>query len=163
MEISPEGIRLAQHFEKCWEPMTDGRFKAYRPVPNDPPTIGWGSTGPDITMATVWSQEQCDERFALQIGESAREVEQLVKVPLSQGQFDALCDFDYNDGEGNLEHSTLLKKLNAGDYEGAADQFLLWIKAHGVPLLGLKRRRTAERAMFLGQDWLSAAEQVHSL
>jgi lysozyme len=82
-------------------------------------------------------------------------------VPVDDGQFGALIALVFNIGAGNLQASTLLRKLNAGDVAGAAEQFLAWDKARvdGVlkPLAGLTRRRRAERAMFLGEDWRAAA------
>lgn len=81
----------------------------------------------------------------------AQAVRQYVTVKLNQGQFDALVSFAYNVGAGNLKSSTLLKKLNAGDYEGAANEFAKWNKAGGKELAGLTRRRAAEAAMFRGQ------------
>lgn len=87
----------------------------------------------------------------------ARDVLRLAKVPLDDGQFAALVSFAFNCGSANLGASTLLRRLNSGDLAGAADQFLLWNKARKngalVELPGLTRRRRAERAMFLGQDW----------
>jgi GH24 family phage-related lysozyme (muramidase) len=87
----------------------------------------------------------------------ARDVQNLVKVPIDDNQFGALISFAFNAGTGNLSSSTLLRKLNAGDVQGAADQFLVWNKSRQngvlVELRGLTRRRTAERAMFLGQEW----------
>ncbi|EAA7932780.1 lysozyme, partial [Salmonella enterica subsp. enterica] len=77
------------------------------------------------------------------------DVSRLVKVRLTQGQFDALVSFAYNLGARTLSTSTLLRKLNAGDYAGAADEFLCWNKAGGKVLKGLTRRREAERALFL--------------
>lgn len=82
-----------------------------------------------------------------QIAEAA--VRRLVKVRLSQGQFDALVSFAFNVGTGALAVSTLLRELNAGHYRAAADQLLLWTKAGGSELPGLVRRRQAERALFL--------------
>lgn len=80
----------------------------------------------------------------------AAAVKKCVTVPLNQGQFDALVSFAYNVGAGNLQSSTLLKKLNAGDYAGAAKEFANWNKAGGKVLSGLQRRRAAEAAMFTG-------------
>lgn len=77
------------------------------------------------------------------------DVSRTVKVGLTQGQFDATVSFTYNLGAGSLSTSTLLRKLNAGDYAGAADEFLRWNKAGGKVLNGLTRRREAERALFL--------------
>jgi GH24 family phage-related lysozyme (muramidase) len=87
----------------------------------------------------------------------ARDVQNLVKVTIDDNQFGALISFAFNAGTGNLASSTLLRKLNAGDVAGAADQFLVWNKSRQngvlIELKGLTRRRTAERAMFLGQEW----------
>ncbi|MCW5636638.1 MAG: lysozyme [Rubrivivax sp.] len=91
----------------------------------------------------------------------ASQVLQLVKLPLDDGQFGALVSFAFNVGLGALGQSTLLRRLNARDLAGAADQFLVWNKARKngvlVELPGLTRRRRAERAMFLGQDWREAS------
>lgn len=70
-------------------------------------------------------------------------------VPLSQNQFDALVSLVYNIGETAFSNSTLLKKLNAKDYQGAADQFPRWNKGGGQVLKGLVRRRADERDLFL--------------
>lgn len=87
-------------------------------------------------------------------------VSRLARVALNDGQFGALISLLFNIGEGNLAASTLLRRLNQGDFAAAAEQFLVWDKARvkGVltSLPGLVRRRTAERAMFLGQDWRAA-------
>jgi lysozyme len=76
------------------------------------------------------------------------EVKRLVKVPLTQNEYDALVSFTYNAGGGNLAKSTLLRKLNAGDYEGAAAEFDRWVSSKGQRLNGLIRRRNAEEALF---------------
>jgi GH24 family phage-related lysozyme (muramidase) len=94
--------------------------------------------------------------------EFAAGVSRLAQVPLDDAQFGALVSFAFNAGLGNLSKSTLLKKLNAGDVSGAADQFLVWNKARNgqgvlVELAGLTRRRRAERALFLNQDWRAVA------
>lgn len=164
MKTSTAGIALMHHFEQC-------RLKAY-PDPGSrdgkPWTIGWGSTGPDIGPGTVWTQAQADARFAAQLASFERDVTSLVKVPLEQCEFDALVSFAYNVGSDidadtiaeGLGDSTLLRKLNVGDKAGAAEQFLVWNKNDGKVMLGLKRRRAAERALFLGQDWKAAAAAV---
>jgi lysozyme len=72
-----------------------------------------------------------------------------VTVPLNDNEFGALTSFTFNLGIGNLKSSTLLKKLNAGDRAGAADEFGKWVNAGGKPLPGLVKRRAAERALFL--------------
>jgi lysozyme len=92
--------------------------------------------------------------------DTGRDVERLVTVDLDDEQFGALVSFTFNLGAGSLGQSTLLKKLNAGDFAAAADQFLAWNKGRVngqlVVLPGLARRRTAERALFLGEDWRAA-------
>lgn len=92
--------------------------------------------------------------------DTAASVASLVTVPIDDGQFGALMAFAFNVGTGALGKSTLLRKLNAGDVAGAADQFLVWNKGRigGVlqELPGLTRRRKAERALFLGEDWRAA-------
>ncbi len=91
----------------------------------------------------------------------AASVSSLLKVAVNDGQFGALMAFVFNVGAANLGASTLLRKLNAGDIAGAAEQFLVWDKATVdgklQALAGLTRRRRAERAMFLGQDWRAAS------
>jgi len=80
-----------------------------------------------------------------------REVERLVKTPLSQGEFDALVDFVFNLGAGRLAGSTLLKELNAGRYEAVAAELLRWDHAGGVENVGLRARREAELALWRGE------------
>ena len=72
-----------------------------------------------------------------------------VAVPLNDNQFDALVSFTFNLGSGALEHSTLLKKLNAGNYAGAADEFGKWVYAGGHIVNGLIARRAKERELFI--------------
>lgn len=86
--------------------------------------------------------------LARDLGRYEADVTRLVNVPLNENQFGALVSFTYNLGAGNLASSTLLRKLNAGDYAGAAGEFGKWVKAGGKTLPGLVRRRAAERALF---------------
>ena len=76
-------------------------------------------------------------------------VNKIVKVPLTQNQFDALCDLVYNIGSGAFSKSTLLKKLNTKDYTGAAEEFAKWNIAGGKVLSGLTKRREEEKKLFL--------------
>jgi lysozyme len=103
------------------------------------------------------TRSQAQALIEADVLDTARDVLSAVRVALDDGQYGALVAFTFNLGIGNLRSSTLLKKLNAGDYAGAAEQFLVWNKGrvNGVlqPLAGLTRRRTAERAMFVGEDW----------
>ena len=142
--INDAGVRLVHEFEGC-------KLEAY-PDPGtggEPWTIGFGSTGPDIGPGTVWTQEEADARFLDDLTKFGDGVDRLVRVPLTDNQFAALVSFAYNVGLGALAGSTLLRKLNAGDYQGAADQLPRWNKAAGRVLPGLVRRRAAERELFL--------------
>lgn len=116
-------------------------------------TIGFGTikypNGVRVKKGDVCTDKQAEEYLRNDLAKFEAAINKLVKVPLTQNQFDALASFTYNLGETNLANSTLLKKLNKGDYQGTADQFLLWNKAKGKVLDGLTLRRKAERALFL--------------
>ncbi|MDF0605378.1 lysozyme [Neisseriaceae bacterium TC5R-5] len=118
------------------------------------PTIGYGSTRDEKGNPVKLSDPPISEARALEIMEAtlakeyAPAVERYVQVPLTQNQFDALVDFAYNCGGQNLRGSTLLKKLNAKDYAGAAKEFDKWVNGGGKKLPGLIKRRAAERALF---------------
>lgn len=149
MNTGANGIYVMHHYEQC-------RLKAYKPVPTDPWTCGWGCTGKDsegnvIDEHTEWTQEKADHEFEWRL---AREfepgVEAMVTGGASQAQFDALVAFAFNVGIGNLKTSTLLRLHNAGDVAGAAAQFARWNKSAGQVLKGLSRRRAAEAAVYRG-------------
>jgi lysozyme len=76
-----------------------------------------------------------------------------IRADVKQCQFDALTSLVFNIGLGNFSTSTLLKMINAGSADAAADQFLRWNRAGGVILSGLVKRREAERKLYLGQSW----------
>lgn len=97
----------------------------------------------------VFTKDHGIETLKLDLERYEKAVDMAVTVPLNDNQRGALVSFTYNLGEGNLRKSTLLKKLNAGDYKNAADQILLWDRAGGKKLNGLTRRREAERSLFL--------------
>jgi lysozyme len=147
--LSPKGVALIKAFESCMEAVPGG-FRAYL----DPVrvlTIGWGHTnhnGRQFDANTVWTQAECDAEFQADMAIFERAVNNAVTVPLNQDQFDALVSFTFNLGEGNLKSSTLLRKLNAGDYVGAAQEFKRWNKADGKVLPGLTRRRACEALLF---------------
>lgn len=111
-------------------------------------TIGYGHTE-DVHEGMTWTQAQCDAALLGDLSAAAGSVNALLNVPVTQDQFDALCDFTFNLGEGNLARSTLLRLLNDGEPRLAADQFLRWVYAGGHILPGLVKRRTAERDLFL--------------
>jgi lysozyme len=96
----------------------------------------------------VLSSEEIDEILRKDLNRFEAGVLRLIKVPLTQGQFDALVSFSFNVGLGNLQNSTLRMKVNRSEYEAAAEQFLVWTKAGGKVLPGLVKRRTHEKEMF---------------
>ena len=97
----------------------------------------------------VLSNDEIMDIFKKDLNRFEQGVERLIKVQLTQGQFDALVSFSFNVGLGNLQNSTLRMKVNRGDFEGASEQFLVWTKAGGKVLKGLVTRRTDEQALFL--------------
>lgn len=120
------------------------------PATGDKPwTIGYGHTK-DVVSGMTISQEQADEFLKEDVIHSVETVNRLVTTDLKQCEFDALVDFVYNCGQGNFAGSTLLKKINANDMEGAALEFQKWNKANGTILAGLIRRRLAEKELFKG-------------
>lgn len=148
MQTSPEGIALIKGFEGC-------RLTAY-PDPGTggaPWTIGYGWTypvdGKPIKPRMKIDQATADRLLKTGLVSYENDVQKLVKVKLTQNQFDALVSFAYNVGSRALSTSTLLKKLNSGDIKGAADEFLRWNKAGGKEMPGLTKRRKAEREVFL--------------
>lgn len=145
MQTSEKGIALIKQFEGC-------KLTAYQDSVGVW-TIGYGWTQPvdgkPIRAGMTIKQETAERLLKTGLVGYESDVSRLVKVGLTQGQFDALVSFTYNLGARSLSTSTLLRKLNAGDYAGAADEFLRWNKAGGKVLNGLTRRREAERALFL--------------
>ncbi|MRT06985.1 glycoside hydrolase family protein [Pantoea agglomerans] len=140
MKVSNNGINLIKRFEGL-------ELKSYKDSVGIL-TIGYGHTHA-VKAGGVITGEQADAflREDLQVAELT--VNTNVKVNLTQGQFDALVSFVFNLGSGNFVKSTLIKKLNAGDYAGAADEFSKWVNAGGKKLPGLVKRRAAEREVFL--------------
>ncbi|MFY0454850.1 lysozyme [Enterobacter cloacae complex sp. YD70/O97D2] len=145
MQTSEKGIALIKQFEGC-------KLTAYQDSVGVW-TIGYGWTQPvdgkPIRAGMTIKQETAERLLKTGLVSYESDVSRLVKVGVTQGQFDALVSFTYNLGARSLSTSTLLRKLNAGDYAGAADEFLRWNKAGGKVLNGLTRRREAERALFL--------------
>ena len=109
------------------------------------PTIGYGHRLlPKEVFPEGVTEARAAEMLALDVQQAEQAVGRLVKVPLTQGQFDALVDFCFNLGEGRLASSTLLKVLNGARYEAAGEQLLRWDLAAGQVNTGLKGRREAE-------------------
>ena len=146
MKISEKGLFMIERFEGCLLKASNKLDGVW--------TIGYGQTGryygkrvrkgmtTTKALAHAWLRDHSIKTY-----EDA--VTQAVKVSLNQNQFDALVSFAYNVGVGALKQSTALRRLNAGDYAGAADALTMWTKCNGKVLAGLVRRRKEERALFL--------------
>ena len=152
MKLSAAGLELLKRSEGF-------RNRVYRDVAGVP-TIGYGhrllhpesfSDGIDASQAA--------EILASDVRDADLSVERLVKVALTQGQFDALVDFCFNLGAGKLAHSTLLKILNAGRYQDALEQLLRWDCAgnHECPALKVRRHAEAELWNNIAADQQAAA------
>lgn len=147
MRISERGLDLIKSFESL-------RLHAY-PDPGtggDPWTIGYGHTGPEVHRGQVITEHEADRLLESDSLRFEKGVGELLTVPATQGQFDALVSFAFNVGLGNLKSSTLLRLFNAGDKGAAAEQFLRWNKAAGKVMPGLTNRRLAEVARFRAVD-----------
>ena len=110
-------------------------------------TIGYGSTGPDIIPGLVWTKEQAVERMERDAGISYRASQKLCPA-LDEAKIPAIADFAYNLGTTRLAGSTLRRKINLGDLDGAANEFEKWVYCGGIKLNGLKIRRAAEKILF---------------
>ncbi len=118
-------------------------------------TIGYGAIwGMDDTRVKKdhpdINEDQADYLLRRDVKKSEMAVLRHIRVPLEDGQFNALCSFVFNLGSGALQSSTLRRKINRGDYIGAANEFPRWVFAGGRKLKGLIRRREHERLMFIG-------------
>lgn len=141
MNISDQGLELIKSFEGC-------KLEAYQDV-KGVWTIGIGHTGSDVSDGVCITEDQAMDYLRQDVGWAEQVVNNLVTTALTQNQFDALVDFVYNAGSGNFENSTLLRLVNAGDFDAAAQEFPKWDHAGGVVVEGLLRRREAERDLFL--------------
>jgi lysozyme len=139
MKYSKDGLHLTEQFEGC-------RLSAYQDS-GGLWTIGYGHTA-GVHPGMSCTQAQAEQWLAEDIAWAESQVNRLVRVALTQDEFDALVDFTFNCGVGNFIHSTLLALVNAGKMDQAAKEFERWDKAGGVVVAGLLRRRIAEEAEF---------------
>jgi GH24 family phage-related lysozyme (muramidase) len=143
MKISKNGVDFIKKFEGC-------RLEAYKPVPTEKYwTIGYGHYGSDVKKSSVITKADAEQLLVFDLRVFEYGVNSLVEVKLNQNQFDALVSFAYNCGRENLRLSTLLKKVNQGDFKEAANEFEKWVNAGGKKLNGLVRRRKEEKDLFL--------------
>ena len=146
MKISNLGLELIKEFEGF-------SANAYL-CPAKIPTIGYGNTfysdGRKVKLGEQISKTDALELLEIVANKDfADEIFPSIKVPVAQNQFDAMVSLAYNIGTGSFLKSTLLKKVNAGDFTGAGEEFLRWNKANGKEVLGLTRRREREKQLFL--------------
>lgn len=183
MKTSADGIAVMHYFEFCvlhaypdpasalgvalqraglWAGFLAGRTQLPAPMKalsGAPWTIGWGDTGPDVVPGLVINQAQADERFARRLErEFEPGVEDALQNEPTQAQFDGMVSLAYNIGVPAFRSSTVLRKFNLRDDIGAAEAILMWNKSGGRVMLGLRRRRAAERARFLGASGQRAIE-----
>ena len=144
MKVSQECVDLVKFFEGF-------EANAYL-CPANVWTIGYGRTR-NVREGDVVNERQAERDLLEELEEFADQVLNTVKVELLQHQLDALTSWTYNLGVGNLSSSTLLKKLNIGDYESVPSEMVRWNKAGGKVLAGLTRRREAEAEL-----WAKAVE-----
>jgi len=145
MRVSPDGIVAIKGFEGF-------SSKSY-PDPGSkdghPWTVGYGSTGIDVLPGMSITEPAAVERLRADLTKFEKGVEALVMVPLTQGQFDCLVSFSYNCGLKALESSTLLRKLNRGNYDAVPAELARWNKNDGVVMAGLTKRRKREADLWL--------------
>jgi lysozyme len=139
MQYSGTGLALTEKCEGC-------RLTAYQDA-GGVWTNGYGNTHGVVPGSTI-TQQVAAADLSANIQNSVNDVNQLVTVQLTQGEFDALVDFDFNLGRGRLATSTLLSLLNAGEFAEAAVQFDRWDLCDGTVMAGLLRRRQLETAEF---------------
>ena len=135
---------MIKHFESC-------KLTAYQDSVGVW-TIGWGHIA-GVKKGDNWTQDEADDILLNDLEKFEGYVNQYVKVPLTQNQFDALVSWTFNLGPGNLKSSTMLTKLNEKSYDEVPSQMKRWNKTGGKVLQGLERRRNAEAAMFSGKEW----------
>lgn len=140
-QINQLGLNLIKNFEGC-------KLSSYKDI-GGILTIGYGHTGTDVSVGQSINQDQAILLLKNDLIKFECGVEKLVKIPINDNKFSALICFAYNIGLGNLQNSTLLKKLNKNDINGASNQFLVWNKVNGKLIAGLARRREAEKTLFL--------------
>ncbi len=138
--ISARGLDMIRKHEGL-------RLKAYMPTPNDVPTIGYGHTK-GVKMGDVITEAQAIQFLKEDIAWVERAIDRYVKVPLNQNQYDALASWVFNLGATNFLKSTMLKRLNEGNYNAVPSEMKRWNKQKGKVLAGLTRRRAEEAALF---------------
>lgn len=145
MKVDAAGIDLIGQFEGLHLNAYDDGVGVW--------TIGWGTTvypnGVKVKKGDKITLEQAKQYKAYDLARFEKAVNDAVKVPLNQNQFNSMVSLSYNIGESAFTSSTLVRRLNEGNYKAAADQFLVWVNAGGKRMQGLVNRRNKERELFL--------------
>lgn len=141
--VSAVGLVAVANFEGF-------RATAYKDVAGVP-TIGYGETA-GVKMGQTTTPDRALTQLLKSLNTHSNQIKPYIKVPLYQYEFDAYSSFAYNVGVGNFKNSTLLKKLNAGDYAGACAELKKWKYAGGKVQQGLVNRREKEYKMCMGQE-----------
>ena len=144
MKISQEGINLIKKIEGC-------ELEAYKCAAGVW-TKGYGSTK-GVKEGDTITQDEAEELLIKDLEVFEKAVNDAVKVAMVQCQFDALVSWTFNLGPGNLNSSTMLKKLNGREFDEVSEQMKRWNKANGKTLDGLIRRREAEALLYEGKEW----------
>ena len=139
MKLGERGTEILKYFEGC-------KLTAYQDSVGVW-TIGYGHTKGVYDGMTI-TQDQAEQMLLSELEEYEVYIKDMVTVPLTQNQFDALVVWVYNLGPTNFRNSTLLKELNAGNYNAAGQEITRWNKAGGKVLAGLVKRREAEAQLF---------------
>jgi lysozyme len=141
VNISEQGLQFIKDQEAC-------RLDSYLDQ-RSVWTIGWGHAGQEVQADMRITQAQADKWLAQDLASAEKCINDHITVEIDQNQFDALCSFTYNCGCTAFRNSTLLRKLNAGDEQGAAEEFKRWDHAGGKVLAVLTQRRAKEAQLFL--------------
>lgn len=150
--INQAGLDLITRYEEL-------RLHRYHDV-GGVPTIGWGHTGGELPEEIT--EEQAYQYLRDDLSDACQAVETLVQVPINENQYAALVSLVFNIGRTAFANSTLLRQLNAGEYEKASGQFEMWRMAGGERSEGLVRRRAAEQQLFRMGPTTSVDVSIHN-
>ncbi len=148
--VTPEAITLIKRFEGCHKSDSKGNYKSYRCL-SGKWTIGYGHTH-GVRSGMSATLEECEDFLKEDLKRTGAHIKQSIGVPLTQPQFDALVSFVFSVGVINFRKSSLLAKLNKGDYNAIPAEIIKWnrakVEGEMAALSGLTRRRTAEASLW---------------
>jgi lysozyme len=157
VKINRAGLALIKKWEGYHRRLPDGRCQAYldrlaakryhSPGYNGLWTIGYGCTE-NVYEGLIWTEKQAEQALRKELAKHERYMTDMIKVPVNSNQFSAMVSLCYNIGPGDIRRSTILRRLNAGDYEGTARAFAMYRMAGGKVYRGLVRRRADEARLF---------------